>query len=104
MRIEAINFHLHAKNTPVGYADLVLADAGIRIFGCPCYCEEGRWSVGFPNKQFTTRQGEVRWQAFIEFNDDKANDGFQGAALAALRWRCPDSFPPELAASAGARA
>jgi hypothetical protein len=103
MRIEAFGFHPHAKGTLADYADPALADAGIRIFDCPVYCKEGRWFVGFPNKQFTTRQGEVRWQAFIEFNDVEAKNAFQKAALAALRWRFPNTFPADLGVAGGVR-
>jgi hypothetical protein len=96
MRIEAIDFHPHAKNTLQGFADLAIADIGLRIFDCTVFEKDGRWWVRLPSRSCVDRNGEVKWQDLFAFGDRDSEAAFQKAALAALRFRFPKTFPDTL--------
>jgi hypothetical protein len=96
MRVEAIEFHPHQKNTLQGFADLALPEIGLRVFDCPVHEKGGKWWVRLPARSYTSRDGEVKWQALLAFGDRDSEADFQAAALAALPWRFPTVFPASL--------
>jgi hypothetical protein len=103
MRVEAIEFHPHVKNTLRGFADLAIADIGLRVFDCPVHCKEGKWWVALPAKPYTTREGKQNWQLLLQFGDKDSYAAFQKAALAALRFRFPNTFPDSLVTARSSR-
>jgi hypothetical protein len=96
MRIEQIEFHVHAKGTLVGFASLALGNSGLRVHDCPVHCKNDKWWINLPAKPYTGKDGVQRWQPILEFGDNDSRRRFQEAALAALRFRFPDTFPANL--------
>jgi hypothetical protein len=89
MQIEAIAYYPHSSGALRGHCDLALGASGLRVKDCGVFEKDGRWWVSFPTRSYTTRNGELRHQALIEFGDDDSRERFQKLALAALRFRFP---------------
>jgi hypothetical protein len=96
MRIEALDFHHHARGTLVGFADLALGNSGLRVHDCPVHRKGEHWWVNLPARPYTGKDGKQHWQPMLEFGDEDSRARFQTGVLAALRFRFPNVFPESL--------
>jgi hypothetical protein len=97
MRIEALDFHHHAKGTLIGFTNLALGQSGLRIRHSPLYQENGKWWVTFPGRSYTpVRTARPIGSHLLKFNDEDRRKRLQEGALATLRVRLPSIFPASL--------
>jgi hypothetical protein len=85
IKIICEEFRPFKKNTLVGFADLALPDLGLRIKECPVHRQNDRRWVAFPARPWTDPQGKKQWASIIEFLNGADREGFQAAAVVAVR-------------------
>ena len=88
MKLCAEDFRGVAKNTLKGFFTLVLPEVGIRIKECAWHEKNGRQWVAFPAHQYSTKEGELKWQPLVEFvqsGSRELRNAFQDAAIAAVK-------------------
>jgi hypothetical protein len=92
MKIQAVDFRSHQRNTLRGFCTLALGSSGLLVHDCCLHCKGGQWWVSFPARSYEGRDGVQQWKPLLEFGDPSSKARFQEQALAALRERFPAIF------------
>ena len=83
VQVTVIGFKEFRKNTLQGFADLLLPDIGLKIFGATLHEKNGSKWISLPAKPYQ-ENGETKWSAILDFDSKDAREAFQRAALAAV--------------------
>jgi hypothetical protein len=85
IRVHAVGFKRHEKNTLRGFLDLELPAAGIILIGATLHEKNGSRWIGLPARPYTDPQtGKTAWAQIIDFASKEARQAFQRAALRAV--------------------
>jgi hypothetical protein len=89
--IKCLAFRAYTKNTLRGFADLLLVRTGLVIRDCCLHERDGKRWISFPARQFTDQNGEIKWQALIEFASGarEQREQFRKQALEAIHAAAP---------------
>ena len=84
--IRCLRLRRYEKNTLKGFADLELVRTGIIIHDCPLHEKNGREWIGFPARSYQDKDGNIQWQALIEFapGANQERESFRQQAVAAI--------------------
>lgn len=84
MNIEIVNYTEHASGCLQGFADIKIVDFGLTIQGCKLFKKEDSFWIGLPDKEYTDREGNKKYQKFLIFSKEVDKD-FKESARDVIR-------------------
>lgn len=67
MDIECKNFRPIKGGNFLGFADLILKDLGIELFGCTLYEKDSRRWVNLPTRSYKNKEGVEKYSQIVRF-------------------------------------
>ena len=95
MAIQCTEFRQFIKGTLLGFADLLLPDAGIEIRECSIHEKGGHRWVNLPSKQYEKPDGTKAYSPLIRFPDENRYKAFQRETLKAVNEHIAEPGPAQ---------
>lgn len=84
MKIKIVSYNDFPSGKLQGFVDIQIIDWGLTIQGCKLFKnDKGSW-LGLPDKEYTNKDGDRKWQSFLTFTADVDKE-FQHEAKAAIQ-------------------
>lgn len=86
MKIKIVNFKKHESGKLRGFVDVQILDVGLTIQGAKFFRnDKGEW-LSLPDKEYTNKEGDRKWQSFLKFTPDKDKEFQDDVKIALVKY------------------
>lgn len=91
MNIKCVRFKSVQKASLQGFADILIEDIDMEIYGLTLHMKDGKSWINFPSKEYKDDQGNTKYAAYFRFSDKSKYEDFQKKVKNAIEKHCSES-------------